>query len=64
MRSQITIEIMVGLLIALAMALFLSASASSAGAVFLRSEHTLAGVASSVSNDTEGILGPFGARGG
>jgi hypothetical protein len=64
MRSQVSVEIMVGMLIALAMALFLSTFAASAGAAFARNEHALAGVANSVSGDMEGMLRSIGAGGG
>jgi hypothetical protein len=56
MRSQVSVEIMVGMLIALALALFLSAFAASAGAIFARNEHALAGVASSVNRYAEGLI--------
>ncbi len=64
MRSQISLEIMAGMLIALALALFLSAFASSAAALFANNEHALAGVANSVNCDTRGMLTALGAGGG
>ncbi len=60
-RSQISIEIMTGMLIALALALFLSAFAANAGAAFARNENALASVANGVNRDTEGIAWPPGA---
>jgi len=64
MRSQISVEILVGMLIALALALFLSAFASGAGAAFARNEHTMASVANGVNWNAEGMLRQFSAGGG
>lgn len=61
MMSQVSIEIMAGLLIALSLALFLSVSLSSEGAALARNGRTIASAANSVDYDIECVLGSFSA---
>ena len=60
MRSQISAEIVMSMLVALSLALFLSACLSGSVAAFARGEHALAGAANSTNQDLEGMLRSFG----
>jgi hypothetical protein len=63
MDSQMSMEIMVGMLIALSLALFISAYVSSESAILARNERIMASIANSVNYDLGCALRSFGAGG-